>query len=90
MSLDPEYQHDNSSKRFFREVDEEQPNWEKANKDYESIKIMQTPFMVIDPDGTVTLSPDLDFSKVKALPPDYLLMLREIVNTVLYDIERGQ
>jgi hypothetical protein len=39
-------------------------------------------------DGKVTLAPDLTLGDVTALPLPYLRLLREIVNTAIYDKER--
>lgn len=43
---------------------------------------------VIHPDGRVTLSDQITLDDVKALPLPYLRVLREIVNTAIYDKER--
>jgi hypothetical protein len=40
-------------------------------------------------EGAVWLAPDLDLAAVRALPLPYLLAVREMVNTAIYDRERG-
>jgi len=46
--------------------------------------------IVIAGDGKVMLSPDVDLADLTALPRPYLLLLRELVNTAIYDQERGR
>lgn len=41
-------------------------------------------------EGRAKLSDDIDLSDLRAMPRDFLLGLREMINTALYDQERGK
>jgi hypothetical protein len=41
--------------------------------------------LTIRNDGKVTLSENIDLSDLQTLPLDYLRMVREMVNTAIYD-----
>ena len=48
------------------------------------------PILTVRSDGKVNLSPDIDLTQVRTLPLNYLIILREIVNTAIYDLENGK
>lgn len=48
------------------------------------------PLVIIGEDGKVTLRDNIDLEQVKTLPRPYLLLLREVVNTAIFDMERAK
>lgn len=49
----------------------------------------QKPLLIFHADGRVELGKDLNLDDVKRLEMPYLKALREIINTAIYDKERG-